>query len=275
MVEALPDAGQTGVCGRCRDVIEWKKSYGKYKPLKQPAKCTGCGQKSVEHAYHTLCQVCSAARKVCAKCQELAPMPQATSDDAVRTPTAEELAGLSERQRRTALRKVEKAKQARKQAAKEAALQAATMEAEAEDEDGETEGLGEVAAVGGLPGGQTAHGLYQALADKGCGPSVCGATGAQEEACWSDRDQEGRTDDDDDGADEGDGVEEEEVRKRPATHPQGTTAMRLNADDDAAVAAVAAEAVTDDEDDEGEEGEESEEDEEGGSEDDDSDEPLL
>lgn len=27
-----------GVCPRCRDQIEWKRKYGKYKPLVEPAK---------------------------------------------------------------------------------------------------------------------------------------------------------------------------------------------------------------------------------------------
>lgn len=28
----------TGVCPKCKDQIEWKRKYGKYKPLSEPAK---------------------------------------------------------------------------------------------------------------------------------------------------------------------------------------------------------------------------------------------
>ena len=51
LVAALPNAG---VCDKCHKQIEWKKQYGKYKPLKVPGKCTGCGERNVEHAYHAL-----------------------------------------------------------------------------------------------------------------------------------------------------------------------------------------------------------------------------
>ena len=64
-IKALP---RDGCCRKCNEVIEWKKQYGKYKPLKQPAKCTGCQQRSVMLAYHQLCPACTAARKVCPKC---------------------------------------------------------------------------------------------------------------------------------------------------------------------------------------------------------------
>jgi len=92
-------------------VIEWKRRYGKYKPLKQPAKCLGCNQKAVHQAYHQLCPPCAGSRRVCAKCMRAPPAP----------PTAEELeaqeaqahaslesrlGALPERQRRTAQRQL-------------------------------------------------------------------------------------------------------------------------------------------------------------------------
>ena len=43
---------------RCAEVIEWKKAYGKYKPLKTPAKCTGCHARIIMSAYHQLCEGC-------------------------------------------------------------------------------------------------------------------------------------------------------------------------------------------------------------------------
>ncbi|KAJ0231701.1 hypothetical protein HA466_0295730 [Hirschfeldia incana] len=32
----------TGVCHRCREQIAWKRKYGKYKKLTEPAKCQKC-----------------------------------------------------------------------------------------------------------------------------------------------------------------------------------------------------------------------------------------
>ncbi|KAL4195412.1 hypothetical protein AMTRI_Chr05g64470 [Amborella trichopoda] len=70
----------TGVCGRCKDQIEWKRKYGKYKPLVEPAKCQRCGKRAVRQAYHNLCSgkfisllnvtflSCAKDLDVCAKC---------------------------------------------------------------------------------------------------------------------------------------------------------------------------------------------------------------
>lgn len=58
----------TGVCQRCKDVIEWKIKYKKYKPLTVPAKCVACSQKTIKYAYHIICTKCATEKKVCAKC---------------------------------------------------------------------------------------------------------------------------------------------------------------------------------------------------------------
>ncbi|KAF7136068.1 hypothetical protein RHSIM_Rhsim08G0075900 [Rhododendron simsii] len=58
----------TGVCPRCKDQIEWKRKYGKYKPLSEPAKCQRCSKRAVRQAYHNLCTACAKEQKVCAKC---------------------------------------------------------------------------------------------------------------------------------------------------------------------------------------------------------------
>ena len=47
------------VCQRCREKIEWKKKYRKYKPLTAPAKCEKCGNRTVKAAYHHLCDDCA------------------------------------------------------------------------------------------------------------------------------------------------------------------------------------------------------------------------
>ncbi|XP_069817953.1 uncharacterized protein C9orf85 homolog isoform X1 [Dendropsophus ebraccatus] len=31
-----------GVCQRCKDVLEWRVKFSKYKPLSQPKKCVKC-----------------------------------------------------------------------------------------------------------------------------------------------------------------------------------------------------------------------------------------
>ena len=154
LVSALPNQG---VCARCHEQIEWKKQYGKYKPLKQPGKCTGCGHRNVEHAYHALCQGCCSERRVCAKCLAAAPLPKEKTNDELRPlerkPDAAELAEMNERERRTALRKVDKAKRERK-AAERAAREAAEgggaeamEEEEAKEEDDDTEEEEEVVAA--------------------------------------------------------------------------------------------------------------------------------
>ncbi|EOD35452.1 hypothetical protein EMIHUDRAFT_201559 [Emiliania huxleyi CCMP1516] len=76
-----------GVCAKCYEVIEWKRRYGKYKPLKQPAKCLGCNQKAVHQAYHQLCPPCAGSRRAHASLES-------------------RLGALPERQRRTAQRQL-------------------------------------------------------------------------------------------------------------------------------------------------------------------------
>lgn len=58
----------TGVCERCKEIIEWKIKYKKYKTLNAPRKCVGCEQKRVKYAYHVLCGPCATEKNICAKC---------------------------------------------------------------------------------------------------------------------------------------------------------------------------------------------------------------
>ncbi|VAH64226.1 unnamed protein product [Triticum turgidum subsp. durum] len=71
----------TGVCQRCRDQIDWKRKYGKYKPIVEPAKCQKCSKRNVRQAYHNVCtgefrllggvscySGCSKELGICAKC---------------------------------------------------------------------------------------------------------------------------------------------------------------------------------------------------------------
>ncbi|XP_029960387.1 uncharacterized protein C9orf85 homolog [Salarias fasciatus] len=57
-----------GLCRHCKDVLEWKVKYNKYKPLTQPKKCVRCSQKTVKDAYHIVCKPCSLQFEICCKC---------------------------------------------------------------------------------------------------------------------------------------------------------------------------------------------------------------
>ncbi|XP_023659015.1 uncharacterized protein C9orf85 homolog [Paramormyrops kingsleyae] len=57
-----------GVCQHCKDVLEWKVRYNKYKPLTQPRKCVKCLQKTVKDAYYIICKPCALRLQQCAKC---------------------------------------------------------------------------------------------------------------------------------------------------------------------------------------------------------------
>ncbi|KAI3462868.1 hypothetical protein Pfo_019531 [Paulownia fortunei] len=63
-----PFSEVTGVCSRCKEQIDWKRKYGKYKPLAEPAKCQRCSKRNVRQAYHNLCTGCAKEQSVCAKC---------------------------------------------------------------------------------------------------------------------------------------------------------------------------------------------------------------
>lgn len=56
------------VCPRCKDILEWKIKYKKYKMLKAPKNCNKCHSKCVKEAYHTSCYQCSSSLGICPKC---------------------------------------------------------------------------------------------------------------------------------------------------------------------------------------------------------------
>lgn len=41
-----------GLCQRCHDIVEWRKKFRKFKPIKNPTKCMCCAEKKVLSAYH-------------------------------------------------------------------------------------------------------------------------------------------------------------------------------------------------------------------------------
>ena len=57
-----------GVCQCCKEVLEWRVKYSKYKPLSKPKKCVKCLQKTVKDSYHIMCRPCACELEVCAKC---------------------------------------------------------------------------------------------------------------------------------------------------------------------------------------------------------------
>ncbi|XP_029017544.1 uncharacterized protein C9orf85 homolog [Betta splendens] len=57
-----------GLCQHCKNVLEWKVKYNKYKSLTQPRKCVKCSQKTVKDAYHVICKPCSLQLEICCKC---------------------------------------------------------------------------------------------------------------------------------------------------------------------------------------------------------------
>jgi hypothetical protein len=112
-----------GVCARCHDIILSKKQTGKYRPLRTPAKCAGCSQKTIFSAYNTYCNQCANSKRICCRCGDKRGEYQGSkeADDELRRLTALlDQGDLNERQRRSTTRKLEKAKEARRDAAKSA-----------------------------------------------------------------------------------------------------------------------------------------------------------
>ncbi|XP_038625701.1 uncharacterized protein C9orf85 homolog [Tachyglossus aculeatus] len=57
-----------GVCKRCKEILEWRVKFSKYKPLSKPKKCVKCLQKTVKDSYHIICRPCAHELDLCAKC---------------------------------------------------------------------------------------------------------------------------------------------------------------------------------------------------------------
>jgi len=66
LTEKILASPNVGLCRRCREKIEWRKQYRKYKPLTQPAKCNICQNRNVMTAYHTICGGCAVGEKALA-----------------------------------------------------------------------------------------------------------------------------------------------------------------------------------------------------------------
>jgi len=103
-IKAIPNVG---LCSRCHEIVEWRKKYRKYKPIKDLKKCGGCNEKKIKAAYHVLCKDCSYARNCCPKCMEARAEQEEGDDDAEDAASLEAMLDdvlLKERQRRMIMR---------------------------------------------------------------------------------------------------------------------------------------------------------------------------
>ena len=57
-----------GICPKCREKLQWRFQYNKYKPLKSVANCRRCRDKCVTKAYRTYCDKCANELHVCPGC---------------------------------------------------------------------------------------------------------------------------------------------------------------------------------------------------------------
>lgn len=57
-----------GICDRCKQKLQWKFQFAKYKPLKSPGNCKNCHLKVITKAYRTLCDACASLKHCCASC---------------------------------------------------------------------------------------------------------------------------------------------------------------------------------------------------------------
>jgi hypothetical protein len=94
------------VCAKCKNILEWKIKFKKYKFVKAPKKCTKCEQKRVKCAYHIMCGPCAERLKVCPKCGKVEEIIRKTVPDQQKLGSELQnfVSGLPERKRRTFFR---------------------------------------------------------------------------------------------------------------------------------------------------------------------------
>ncbi|KAG9154937.1 hypothetical protein Leryth_012135 [Lithospermum erythrorhizon] len=135
----------TGVCKRCKDQIDWKRKYGKYKALLEPSKCQKCSKRNVRQAYHSICTGCAKEHKVCAKC--LCRVDQIVGRDiseveAEKKALEDAIKNARERDRRTLLRTMNKEENSRGSAKVGDIKRASSLEdaqSNSDDEDNESD----------------------------------------------------------------------------------------------------------------------------------------
>ncbi|KAL6587571.1 hypothetical protein OROMI_000549 [Orobanche minor] len=121
-----PYSEVTGVCPRCKDQIDWKRKYGKYKPLTEPAKCgvlRGMFDKLITISamvtlgffflYSLSVLGCAKEHNVCAKCScrvDHIVGRDLSEVEAEQRTLEEAIKNVRERERRSLLRAMNKAK---------------------------------------------------------------------------------------------------------------------------------------------------------------------
>ncbi|EDW27761.1 GL19837 [Drosophila persimilis] len=105
------------VCQRCKEVIEWKIKYKKYKPLTQAKTCSHCKERTVKKAYHVICRECAIKAHACAKCLKTAdevaieaPEPTPQEEQQLQVEMDRLVKSFSERKRRAFVRYMAKGK---------------------------------------------------------------------------------------------------------------------------------------------------------------------
>lgn len=105
------------VCQRCKEQIEWKIKYKKYKALTQAKTCAHCHERTVRKAYHVICKDCATKAKCCAKCLKSAdevaieaPGPTPREEQQLQAEMDRLIKSFSERKRRAFLRYMKKGK---------------------------------------------------------------------------------------------------------------------------------------------------------------------
>jgi hypothetical protein len=68
--ERITQAMVENICPRCREKVQWRWNFDRYKPLTKPATCKNCKRKVVNKAYRDFCDPCAALKKVCPSCTE-------------------------------------------------------------------------------------------------------------------------------------------------------------------------------------------------------------
>eukprot|EP00658_Telonema_sp_P-2_P039475 TRINITY_DN2823_c0_g1_i3.p1 TRINITY_DN2823_c0_g1~~TRINITY_DN2823_c0_g1_i3.p1 ORF type:complete len:236 (+),score=70.87 TRINITY_DN2823_c0_g1_i3:233-940(+) len=110
MTKKIDGLVNTGLCKPCWEKIEWRKKFHKYKPLSTARKCNSCAQKTINKAYHVLCDTCAKKERKCAKCCEVRAVVKSKSK-VERERDAEllrmALENMNERERRKWTRKLE------------------------------------------------------------------------------------------------------------------------------------------------------------------------
>eukprot|EP00911_Craspedida_sp_UC1_P002018 UC1_evm2s1557 len=148
-----------GVCLRCKEQIDWRKKYNKYKPRSTPGSCTRCGLKKVLQNYRTICPGCATQFNVCEKCgngdSELIER-EMTAEERRQHEQAEQrkLAGMRERERRSYMRQKEAEARAAAEAAAAAAEEEAAAAAAARGGEKESESVDSTTTQGGTEEGR-------------------------------------------------------------------------------------------------------------------------